>query len=389
MTTESKPRIKITYATLSADNEELHSGFEAAVTDAKTKLGWHYKNYIDGEWRDGAERFEARSPIDRDLVVGTFATATTADVDAAVAAARAAQPAWAAVPWRERLAIVRRAAEYISDHLMADSADMAMEVGKNRIEALGEVEESADLLRYYSQTMEDNDGYDHPMGNLGDSTVHTRSVLRPHGVFAVISPFNFPMALATGPTGAALIAGNTVVLKPSSASPLSAANLMMAYIEAGVPKGVVNLVMGPGDTVGQALQDHPGIDGVVFTGSYDVGMRLYRSFTKDWPKPVIVEMGGKNPAIVSRHADLDEAAEGIMRSAFGFSGQKCSANSRVYVERDVKDELERLLVQKTEQITIGDPTQRENWLGPVINDRAVNRYIQSVGEARTDGRLLI
>jgi 1-pyrroline-5-carboxylate dehydrogenase len=107
MTTDSKPRIKITYATLSADNEELHSGFEAAVTDAKTKLGWHYKNYIDGEWRDGAESFETRSPIDRDLLVGTFATATTADVDAAVAAARAAQPAWAAVPWRERLAIAR------------------------------------------------------------------------------------------------------------------------------------------------------------------------------------------------------------------------------------------------------------------------------------------
>ena len=178
-------------------------------------------------------------------------------------------------PWRERLAIVRRAAEYISDHLMEYSADMAIEVGKNRIEALGEVEESADLLRYYAQTMEDNDGYDHPMGNLGDSTVHTRSVLRPHGVFAVISPFNFPMALATGPTGAALIAGNTVVLKPSSASPLSSVNLMMAYIEAGVPKGAINLVMGPGDTIGQALQDHPGIDGIVFTGSYEVGMRLF------------------------------------------------------------------------------------------------------------------
>ena len=385
MTTESKPRIKITYATLSADNEDLHTGFEAAVTEAKTKLGWHYKNYIDGEWRDGAEAFEARSPIDRDLLVGTFATGTVADVDAAVAAARAAQPAWAAIPWRERLAIVRRAAEYISDHLMPYSADMAIEVGKNRIEALGEVEESADLLRYYSQTMEDNDGYDHPMGNLGDSAVHTRSVLRPHGVFAVISPFNFPMALATGPTGAALIAGNTVVLKPSSASPLSSVNLMMAYIEAGVPKGVVNMVMGPGDTVGQALQDHPGIDGIVFTGSYEVGMRLYHSFSKAWPRPTIVEMGGKNPAIVTRHADLDEAAEGIMRSAFGFGGQKCSANSRVYVERPVHDELVRLLVEKTEKIQLGDPLVRPNWMGPIIDQRAVDRHQAAVAEARRDG----
>src|SRR6187402_3077563 len=234
MTTDSKPRIKITYATLSADNEELHSGFEAAVTDAKTKLGWHYKNYIDGEWRDGAESFETRSPIDRDLLVGTFATGTTVDVDAAVAAARAAQPAWAAVPWRDRLAIVRRAAEYISDHLMPYSADMAIEVGKNRIEALGEVEESADLLRYYAQTMEDNDGYDHPMGNLGDASVHTRTILRPHGVFAVISPFNFPMALASGPMAAALMAGNTVVFKPASVASLSAVRLVQAYVDAGV-----------------------------------------------------------------------------------------------------------------------------------------------------------
>jgi 1-pyrroline-5-carboxylate dehydrogenase len=385
MTTDSAPRIKITYATLSADNEELHSGFEAAVTEAKAKLGWHYKNYIDGEWRDGAGAFEARSPIDRDLLVGTFATATTADVDAAVAAARAAQPAWAALPWRERLAIVRRAAEYISEHLMAYSADMALEVGKNRIEALGEVEESADLLRYYAQTMEDNDGYDHAMGNLGDTAVHTRSVLRPHGVFAVISPFNFPMALATGPTGAALIAGNTVVLKPSSASPLSAVNLMMAYIEAGVPKGVINLVMGPGDTIGQALQDHPGIDGIVFTGSYEVGMKLFHGFSTAWPRPTIVEMGGKNPAIVSRKADLEEAAEGIMRSAFGFGGQKCSANSRVYVERPVHDELVRLLVGKAEKVAVGDPLVRANWMGPIINPRAVDRHQTAVAEARSDG----
>ncbi len=385
MTTESKPRIKITYATLSADNEDLHSGFEAAAAEAKTRLGAHHENYIDGEWRDGAETFEARSPIDRELLVGTFATGTAADVDAAVAAARAAQPAWAATPWRERLAIVRRAAEHISDHLMPYSADMSIEVGKNRIEALGEVEESADLLRYYSQTMEDNDGYDHPMGNLGDSAVHTRSVLRPHGVFAVISPFNFPMALATGPTGAALIAGNTVVLKPSSASPLSSVNLMNAYIDAGIPKGVVNMVMGPGDTVGQALQDHPGIDGIVFTGSYEVGMRLYHSFSKAWPRPTIVEMGGKNPAIVTRHADLDEAAEGIMRSAFGFGGQKCSANSRVYVERPVHDELVRLLVEKTEKIQLGDPLVRANWMGPVVDQRAVDRHQAAVAEARRDG----
>jgi 1-pyrroline-5-carboxylate dehydrogenase len=385
MTTESKPRIKITYATLSADNEDLHAGFEAGLAKTRASLGGYYRNYIDGAWRDGEGTFEARSPIDRELLLGTFARGTTADVDEAVVAARAAQPAWAALPWRERVAIITRAGDLISERLMDYSADMAIEVGKNRIEALGETEEAADLLRYYAKTMEDNDGYDHEMGNLGDATVHTRSILRPHGVFAVISPFNFPMALATGPTGAALLAGNTVVLKPSSASPLSSQNLIKALVDAGVPKGAVNLVMGPGESVGQALQDHPGIDGIVFTGSYEVGMGLFHSFSKQWPRPTIVEMGGKNPAIVSRKADLEEAADGIMRSAFGFGGQKCSANSRVYVERPVHDELVRLLVEKTEKIAIGDPLVRSNWMGPIIDQRAVDRHQAAVSEARRDG----
>jgi 1-pyrroline-5-carboxylate dehydrogenase len=389
MTAEPKPRIKITYATLRADNEELHAGFEAAAEKVRAGLGAEHRNYIDGAWVDGDGTFEVRTPIDRDIVLGQFAKGTVADVDRAVAAARAAQPAWAATPWRDRLAIMRRAAELISDRLMDNSAVMAYEVGKNRIEALGEVEESADLIRYYAQTMEDNAGYDHPMGNLGDETVHTRSILRPHGVFAVISPFNFPMALSAGPSSAAMMAGNTVVFKPSSASPLSAVKLIEAYVDAGVPAGVINLVMGPGESVGQALQDHPGVDGIVFTGSYDVGMRLFNTFSKAWPRPCIVEMGGKNPAIVSRRADLEEAAEGIMRSAFGFGGQKCSANSRVYVERPVHDELIRLLVEKTEAITIGDPVVREHWLGPVISEKAVATHQQAVADARREGTVFV
>ncbi len=389
MTTDEKPRVKITYATLSADNEDLHTGFEAAVDRVRADFGAHYRNYIDGQWRDAEQRFEVRTPIDRDVLLGTVASGTTADLDDAVAAARLAQPAWAATPWQERLAIMRRAGDLISDRLMDLSALMSFEVGKNRIESLGEVEESADLIRYYAQTMEDNAGYDHPLGNLGDDAVHTRSILRPHGVFGVISPFNFPMALAAGPSSAAMMAGNTVVVKPASASPLSAVRMVEAYIDAGVPAGVINLVMGPGETVGQALQDHPGIDGIVFTGSYEVGMRLFHSFSTDFPRPCIVEMGGKNPAIVTASADLDEAAEGIMRSAFGFGGQKCSANSRVYVERSVHDELVRRLVEKTEGIVVGDPIQRANWLGPVIDQRAVDRHQEAVAEARRDGQVFI
>src|SRR4029077_1165290 len=191
------------------------------------------------------------------------------------------------------------------------------------------------------------------------------------------------------PIGAAAMSGNTVVFKPSSTSPLTGVNILEAYRDAGVPDGVFNLVMGPGDTVGDELQKNPGIDGIVFTGSYEVGFELFRTFSTRYPRPCIVEMGGKNPAIVLRSADLEEAAEGIMRSAFGFGGQKCSANSRVYVEQPVHDELVRLLVEKTEKLAIGDPIKRENWLGPIIDQKAVDRHQKAVSEARRDGTVFM
>jgi 1-pyrroline-5-carboxylate dehydrogenase len=385
MTSPTAPRMKITYATLRADNEELHAAYEAGLERAKARLGAHHRNFVGGRERDGEGTFEVRSPIDREIVVGTFARGTRQDVRDAIVAARAAQPAWAATPWHERLAALRRAADIISERQMEYAGLMAIEVGKNRLEALGEVEETADLIRYYAKTWEDNEAYDHPMDNLGDAAVHTRSILRPHGVFAVISPFNFPMALAGGPTSAALMTGNTVVFKPASAGAMSGVTLMEAYRAAGLPDGVVNLVMGPGETVGAELRENPGVDGIVFTGSYEVGFDLFRTFSTRYPRPCIVEMGGKNPAIVSHRADLEEAAEGIMRSAFGFGGQKCSANSRVYVERPVHDELVRLLVEKTEKLTIGDPLKREHWLGPIIDERAVDRHQVAVAEARRDG----
>ncbi len=389
MTTEATPRLKITYATLRNDNEQLHAEYEAGLLKARAQLGGHHQNLVGGKPRDGEGVTTVRTPIDTEIVVGTFAKGTRRDVVDAIAAARAAQPAWAATPWRERLAIIRRAAALISERQMEYAALMAIEVGKNRLEALGEVEETADLLRYYADTMERNEGYDHPMDNLGDAAVHTRTILRPFGVFAVISPFNFPMALSGGPTSAALMAGNTVVFKPSSTAPLSGVKLIEAYRDAGVPDGVVNLVMGPGETVGDELQTNPGIDGIVFTGSYEVGFDLFKRFSTRFPRPCIVEMGGKNPAIVTAKADLEEAAEGILRSAFGFGGQKCSANSRVYVERSVHDELVRLLVEKTEALTIGDPLLREHWLGPIIDQRAVDRHQAAVAEARRDGTVFV
>ncbi len=378
------PRMKITYATLSADNEELQSSFDAALERAKADLGATYPMIIGAEQRLSGDTFEDRSPIDREMVIARFPKGTRKDVRDAIDAARAAYPGWRDTPWRDRLAILRRAADLISERQFDYAALMTLEVGKNRLESLGDVEETADLLRYYGDEFEKADGFVKPMGSLSASE-KTRSVLRPYGVFAIISPFNFPMALAGGPAGGAMIAGNTVVLKPSSDAPLMGWKFGEALRDAGLPDGVFNLVTGPGETVGQELEENPGIDGMVFTGSYEVGMKLHRSFTKDYPRPIITEMGGKNPAIITRNADLDEAAEGVMRSAFGFDGQKCSANSRVYVERSVAREFVDKLVEKTRGIRTGDPTQRESWMGPVINQRALDTFTDAVGEAKSDG----
>jgi 1-pyrroline-5-carboxylate dehydrogenase len=378
------PRMKITYATLSADNEELQSAFDAAVERVRGELGRSYPMIIGAEERFGSEEFEDRSPIDREILVARFPIGTRHDVVDAIADARAAFPGWRDLGWRTRLELIRRAADLISERQFEYAALMAFEVGKNRLEALGDVEETADLLRYYSDEMERNEGFVKPMGSLSPEE-HTRSVLKPHGVWGVISPFNFPMALAGGPAAGALIAGNTVVLKPSSDAPLMGYKFGEALRDAGIPAGVFNLVTGPGETVGAELQENPGIDGLVFTGSYEVGMKLQAAFTRDYPRPIITEMGGKNPAIVTASADLDEAAEGVMRSAFGFDGQKCSANSRVYVERSVARDFVEQLVERARAIRVGDPTRRENWMGPVINERALEKFNTAVAEALRDG----
>jgi 1-pyrroline-5-carboxylate dehydrogenase len=388
MTATSEPRLKITYATLRNDNEQLHAQYDAGLLIARGELGGTHGVFINGEWRPGKETFDKISPVDGTLV-GHFAKGTRQDVKDAVAAARAAAPRWAGTPWLERIAIMRRFAELISERQMELGGLMAIEVGKSRLEALGDVEETADLIRYYCDQFEANDGFDHPMGNLGDPTVHTRSVLKPHGVWAVISPFNFPMALSGGPSGGALVAGNAVVYKPSSDAPLCGVKLTELADMSGLPRGVFNMVTGPGETVGAELQENDGIDGMLFTGSYEIGFnQVFKSFSKVFPKPVVVEMGGKNPAIVSAKADLEEAAEGIVRSAFGYAGQKCSACSRVYVEAPVYEALLEQLAAKTKALAVGDPTDRKIWLGPLVNARAAAKYDAAVADAKRDGRIV-
>jgi len=382
----AKSKFRVTYATLSADNEDLHAAYEEGVRTARGWLGSTFPAYVGGEARTGGPTFDVVSPNDAGLRLGTFHEATGRDVDDAVAAAKAAFPAWSRTPWRERVALLRRAGDLISERSNELAALMSMEVGKNRLEALGDVEESADLIRYYCDQLEVNEGFDRKMGQLSASE-QTRSVLRPYGVWAVISPFNFPMALAAGPAGGALVAGNTVVFKPSPHGSFTGVKLYECLRDAGLPAGAFHYLPG-GDEVGRAVVDHEGVDGITFTGSYEVGMTIYKQFSKDYPRPAVCEMGGKNPAIVSAKADLDLAADGVMRSAFGFSGQKCSACSRVYVERAVAGEFAGKLADRAAKVAVGDPVDRAVYMGPVIDAEAVERFEQAVKEAREQGRVL-
>jgi 1-pyrroline-5-carboxylate dehydrogenase len=380
----AKTGFRVTYATLTADNEELHEAYEHGIETARSWLGQKHPFYVNGEERWGDATDEERSPIDNDIVIGHFGRATRQDAQDAIAAAKAFAPEWAATPWQERNAVMTRAADLISERSNEISALMAMEVGKSRLEALGDTEETADLIRYYVKQMEDNHGFDYVMDKLNPNE-HNRSVLRPYGVWAVISPFNFPMALAGGPAGGALVAGNTVVLKPSHQGFFTALKLYECLRDAGIPNGAFHLLTGPGSSVGAELVESRDVDGMTFTGSYPVGMQIYRSFAKDYPKPAICEMGGKNPAIVSAKADLDVATDGVMRSAFGFSGQKCSACSRAYVQRAVYDDFTRLLVEKASKLKVGNPLNRDVFTGPVIDGRAVETFEKAVADVKAGG----
>jgi 1-pyrroline-5-carboxylate dehydrogenase len=268
---------------------------------------------------------------------------------------------------------------------------MVYEVGKNRLEALGEVEETADLLRYYANAMEHNNGYINTMGkmNPADASENNFSVLRPYGVWVVISPFNFPMALSAAPIAAALITGNTVVFKGALETPYCDWKVAELFAEAGLPAGAFNSVLGPDETVGQALIDSSEVDGYTFTGSHEVGMMVLRSAASGpYPRPAIIEMGGKNPAIVSKTADLDQAASGVMRSAFGLNGQKCSACSRVYVQEAVYDDFKAKLLALTGKIKIGDPLKRDTYMGTMGHKEGYEKYLDFVAKAKADGRLL-
>jgi 1-pyrroline-5-carboxylate dehydrogenase len=388
MSTVSAPQQKITYTSANADMTAFHESFDAALKSVRAEAGAEHPLWIDGKAvKSASPLLVDTSPIDGS-VLGRFAAAAPEHVDLAVKAARAAQKKWAALPWKERVKSLRKAAEAIRARKFEIAAIMSLEVGKSRMEAMGDAEESADLIDYYCKIVEENDGFVKPLGKLLPNE-NTRSVLRPFGVFVCIAPFNFPMALSTGMSSAALLAGNAVVYKPAQDTPWTGLMLHECYKAAGLPGGLFSFVTGLGSVIGDSFWKHPGVDGIVFTGSKEIGMKMVKEFSSAYPKPALMELGGKNPTYVAETANLDDAAQGVMKSAFGLQGQKCSACSRVYVHHKVYDAFVAKLVEKTKALKCGDPTEKDVFFGPVINAKALKTFDGAIESAKKGGKVLL
>jgi len=383
---------KLTYSTMFDPPPEMHTRFEAALREVRDGLGRRHELHIAGKDVETGAFKDKRSPVDRDWLLGSFAQASEQQVSQAMFAASDAFPRWRATPPQERIRLLRRVAQLIEERVYLIAAAVTLEVGKNRMEALGEVQETADFFNVYCDSFESQGGFDHVLPNdpLPNVVSRNRSVMKPYGVWVVINPFNFPFALAGGPVAAALVTGNTVVLKGASETPWSGRLLADCLRDAGLPPGVFNYLMGPGAAIGNALVEHPKTCGLTFTGSYETGMGIVRKFANGrYPKPCIAEMGGKNACVVTANADLDTAAAGIVRSAFGMGGQKCSALSRLYVEGSVADALITKLLQRVQAIGVGDPSRQENWLGPVVSESAHRKYRGYVDRLRNGGAKIL
>jgi 1-pyrroline-5-carboxylate dehydrogenase len=380
---------KLTYADALGD-ESFNAGYEDGLERVRSWLGLAHPLMIGTEEVFSLPEFESRSPLDRRILIGKFQTATPARIRGAIAAAGKGFSSWQERAGGERAAIIRRTSDILAAEKFLLAALITYECGKNRAEALAEVFEAVDLLRHHAEVLEQNGFYNIPASPEHPGDI-CRSVMRPYGVFAVISPFNFPLSLATGMAGAALIAGNTVILKPTSVAPFSVLKLCEAFRQGGVPPDAVQYLTGPGREFGEVITASPDIAGIAFTGSRDAGMLLHRTFAakQRYQKPIITEMGSKNPVIVTEHADLAKAVEGVSRSAFGFSGQKCSAASRVYVHESVADQFIAMLKNHTENLVTGDPRLKDTVIGPLIDGRAMQVFTESVELATKDGGKIV
>lgn len=364
---------------------QFDAAFDDAVARLRRDLGQTHPLVIGGKLVSTATTFDTYSPAQTDLLIGKWAAGTKEHARDAIAAAKRGLTTWSTLHWSDRVAVIEKAADLFTEHFYDLCAVMCLEAGKSRYEASIDVDEAVDFLRFYALTMREMNGFEMVMGKPVP-TEACYSVRRPWGVFAVICPFNFPVAITAGMTVGALVTGNTVVMKPSGKGVLSGWCVFELLRRAGVPDNALHFLTGANHDVSTELLESHEVDGLLLTGSKAVGFRAMEQAAKGpKPKPIVAEMGGKNAIVISDKADLDKAVQGVFRSAFGFSGQKCSACSRVYVHKAVAAEFKERLVKLTGAARVGQPWVKESYMGPVIGEEKLKLQAELVAQVRRDG----
>jgi len=363
------------------------------MKEALEKVANEKKDYdliIGGKKYSTEKKNKSINPSNPEEIVGVTSKATRELIDKALDTAWETFETWKHTPVEERVKPFLKAAQIMRERRYELDATMILEVGKNWLEADADLAEAIDFLEFYSREAV-RYASQQPVVRIPDE--NNELVYIPLGVGAVIPPWNFPGAIMVGMTSAAAVSGNCVLLKPASDSPIIAAKFVEILHEAGLPEGVVNFVPGSGAEIGDYIVEHPKIRFISFTGSKDVGLRINELAAKHqpgqkWIKRVVLEMGGKDAVVVDETADLDAAAQGIVSSAFGFQGQKCSAGSRVIVVEAIYDELLKKVIERTKEIKIGDVRNPENWLGPVVNENAMRKILSYIDIGKEEGRLV-
>ena len=369
-------------------HENAHA-MKEALSRVEDMLGHEYELIIGGERVKTAEKIKSHNPARPAQVVGVHQKATAEHAEKAMTAALRAYSSWQYAGVEERSSLLLHAAQIIRDRKFEFCAWLTYEVGKNWVEADADVAETIDFLEFYAREALRLSKATTPIQLPGE---HNELLYIPLGVGAVIPPWNFPFAIMAGMTAAAIVTGNTVILKPSSDSPTIAARFVEVLEEAGLPPGVVNFCPGSGATFGNAIVQHPKTRFIAFTGSKEVGLDIHERAAKTqpgqiWIKRTILEMGGKDSIIVSADADLDKAVDGVVAAAFGFSGQKCSACSRAIVEEPVYDAFVEQVRKRVATLTVGDPAKNPN-MGPVVNEGAMQTILEFIAVGKKEGRLV-
>lgn len=370
--------------------EEIRTKAAQAFQSVRQQLGKTYLPLINGEYVNPPEFVDSLNPSNFSEVVGKVGLISVEQAEQAMQAAKAAFPGWRKTPAKQRADILRKAGDLMELRRAELSAWIVLEVGKPVKEADGEVSEAIDFCRYYADEIERLDkGI-----NYDISGETNRYIYQPRGIVVVISPWNFPLAIACGMTVAALVSGNCTLLKPAETSSVIAAKLTEILVDAGFPKGVFQYVPGKGSQVGAYLVNHPDTHVIAFTGSQEVGCRIYAEAAILKPgqkhmKRVIAEMGGKNAIIVDESADLDQAVVGVVQSAFGYSGQKCSAASRVIVLQPIYDAFVQRLVEATKSLNIGEAELPSTQVGPVIDANARDRIREYIEKGKAEAQLAL